>query len=88
MFNWLQISAGAVLGALVVAGPAYFIGKHDGRQQAAVRRLEADVDAYAKREGIEHEVDGLDRYRICLDLGGVPDDCGRLRGVDEATKAE
>lgn len=88
MFDWLKIGAGAALGALVASGPAYLYGKHDGRQQAAVARLEADVDAYVKREGIDHEVDGMDRYRICLDLGGLPNDCEQLRGVEETTQGK
>ncbi|MGB3536779.1 MAG: hypothetical protein WBA42_01330 [Mesorhizobium sp.] len=88
MFDWLKIGAGAAMGALVAAGPAYLYGKHEGRQQAAVARLEADVSAHIKREGIDHEVDGMERYRICLDLGGLPNDCGQLRGVDETTEGK
>ena len=88
LLDWLKLGAGAVAGALLAAGPLYFIGKHDGRQQAAVERLEADVDAFVKREGIDHEVDGMDRYRICLDLGGLPDQCGHLRGVAAAAEGE
>jgi hypothetical protein len=53
-----------------------------------VARLEADVNAHIKREGIDHEVDGMERYRICLDLGGLPNDCGQLRGVDETTEGK
>jgi hypothetical protein len=88
LLDWLKIGAGAALGALVASGPAYLYGKHAGRQQAAVARLEADVDAYVKREGIDHEVDGMDRYRICLDLGGLPNDCEQLRGVEETTQGK
>lgn len=80
--------SGAVLAGMVALPIGYTIGKHDGRQQAAVARLEADVDAYVKREGIDHEVDGMDRYRICLDLGGLPDDCEQLRGVEETTQGK
>lgn len=59
-----------------------------GQQAERVARLEADVKAYETREGIEHEVDSMDRYRVCLDLGGLPDDCGKLRGVAEAAAGE
>jgi hypothetical protein len=82
----IKIGAGAALGALVVSGPLYLYG--EGRQQAAVARLEADVNAHIKREGIDHEVDGMERYRICLDLGGLPDDCEQLRGLDETTEGK
>jgi hypothetical protein len=88
LLDWFNLGAGAIAGALLAAGPFYLIGEHDGRSQAAVERLEADVEAYVKREGIDHEVDGMDRYRICLDLGGLPDQCGQLRGVAEAAEGE
>lgn len=80
--------SGAVLAGAVALPIGYFTGKHDGQQQAKVARLEADVNAHIKREGIDHEVDGMERYRICLDLGGLPDDCGQLRGVGEAAEGQ
>ncbi len=88
LLDWLKIAAGAALGALIASGPLYLLGTHNGRQQAAVARLQADVDAYVKREGIDHEVDGMERYRVCLDLGGLPNDCEQLRGVEETTEGK
>jgi hypothetical protein len=88
LLDWLKVGAGVALGVLLATGPVYLYGKHEGRQQAAVTRLEAEVNAHIKREGIDHEVDGMERYRICLDLGGLPDDCGQLRGVEEATQGK
>lgn len=88
LFDWLKIGLGAVAGAAVVALPVYLTGKAAGRAAERVAQLEADVDAYVKREGIEDEVDGMDRYRICLDLGGLPDQCDGLRWVAQAAKAE
>lgn len=88
LLDWFKIGAGAALGAALAWGPAYYLGKHDGRQQAAVEQLQADVDAYVKREGIDHEVDGMERFRVCLALGGLPDQCEQLRGVDKATEGE
>jgi hypothetical protein len=86
--DWVKLPAAGLLGALVVSPGVFLYGKHEGRQAAAVDRLEADITAYVKREGIDHEVDGMERYRICLNLGGLPDDCGQLRGVEEATEGE
>lgn len=88
LFDWLKIGIGAAAGALAISAPLYFYGKHEGRRAAEVARLEADVKAYIDREGIDHEVDGMDRYRICLDLGGLPDRCGDLRGVEEAAAGQ
>jgi hypothetical protein len=88
MVDWLKIGAGAALGAVVASGPAYVYGKREGRQAERVAQLEADVNAFVKRKGIDDEVDGMDRYRICIDLRGLPDECERLRGVDEAAGGE
>jgi hypothetical protein len=88
LFDWLKIGAGAALGAVVAAGPVYLYGKREGRQAERVAQLEADVDAFVKRKGIDDEVDGIDRYRICIDLRGLPDECERLRGVDETPGGE
>lgn len=88
MFDWIKIGAAAALGAIVAAGPVYVYGKREGRQAERVAQLEADVNAYVKRKGIEDEVDGMDRYRVCVDVGGLPDECERLRGVDEAAHGE
>ena len=66
LFDWLKIGLGAVAEVAIVALPVYLTGKAADR----AAQLEAGVDASVKREGIEDEVDGLDRYCNCLDLGG------------------
>ncbi|HWK65410.1 MAG TPA: hypothetical protein VNS34_10740 [Rhizobiaceae bacterium] len=89
LFDWLKIGAGALLGALVAAGPVYLLGNHQGRQEAAVAALQASLDAIQKREDINHEVDRADLIDICVELGGVLDDCrDQLRGVDASAEAE
>jgi hypothetical protein len=88
-FDWLKIGAGALVGALVVAGPVYLYGKHQGRQEAAVAALEASIKAIQKREDIDHEVDRADLIDICVELGGVRDDCrDQLRGVGAPAETE
>ena len=84
LFDWLKIGLGAVAEVAIVALPVYLTGKAADR----AAQLEAGVDASVKREGIEDEVDGMDRYRICLDLGGLPDQCDGLRGVAQAAEGE
>ena len=89
MLTWLKIGAGALLGASVAALPVYLLGKHQGRQDAAVAALEASIKAIQKREEIDHEVDRADLIDICIELGGVRDDCrDQLRGLDPAAEAE
>lgn len=88
MFDWLKLGVGGLAGAAIVALPVYFYGVSAGKHAARVEQLEADVKAYEDRKGIDHEVGGMDRYDTCLELGGLPDDCGQLRGVDEAAGGE
>lgn len=59
-----------------------------GRDAERLDRLHADIEAYQKREGIENEVGGMDRVRICLELGGMQSDCEQLRGLEEAASPE
>lgn len=83
---WLRIGAVvAIIGALTWS---HALTYRSGAQSERVSRLKADVEAYSKREGIEHEVDDMERYRVCLDLGGLPDDCEQLRRLEEAAEAE
>lgn len=84
--TWLRI--GTVLACLGALAWSHSWAYRSGAQSERVARLEADVDAYRKREGIDHEVDGMERYSICIDLGGLPDDCEQLRRVDEAAASE
>lgn len=84
--TWLQV--GAVVGALGGLALSHAWAYRSGAQSERVARLQADVDAYQKREGIDHEVDGMERYRVCIDLGGLPDDCEQLRRMEEAASAK
>jgi hypothetical protein len=89
MLTWLKVGATALLGALVASGPVYLLGKHQGRQEAAAAALEASLKAIQKREDIDHEVDRADLIDICVELGGVRDDCReQLRGVDASADTE
>ena len=84
MFNWLQITAGVALGALIAFGPAYLYGAHTGRQQAAVAALEAVSKAYKDRTDENEAIEALNPGALCVELGGMPDDCAaELRRLAE-----
>lgn len=84
--------AGRALAGLAMAGAivggAYMLGKHEGRQQGRVDHLADTAAAYAKRQEIENAVADLDAVGLCLDRGGLPDQCDQLRGLDAAPKGE
>lgn len=67
---------------------AYFYGYSAGKHAAKIEQLQADVDAHVKREGIHNEVSAMDRYAVCIDIGGLPDDCNELRRLEESSKSE
>lgn len=75
----LALIAGAITGAVmagIVAIPiAYHIGKHDGRQAAAVEAAQAISKAYKDRNDENASVEALDSVGLCIELGGLRDDC-------------
>ncbi|MBN9242420.1 MAG: hypothetical protein J0I98_06470 [Mesorhizobium sp.] len=86
MFNWLQIAAGAALGALVVSGPLYLIGSHNGRQQAAVDALETSVKILRERDQIDDTISAADAAALCADFGLSDADIGEcVRRLAEAS---
>ncbi|RIK87874.1 MAG: hypothetical protein DCC69_03525 [Hyphomicrobiales bacterium] len=92
MLSFLASRAGVAMAAIVIAlGLLTFSHRfayQAGKDAERLSRLKADVEAHQKREGIDHEVDGLDRYHVCIGLGGVQSDCEQLRGMEETTGSE
>lgn len=78
-----QIGAGAVLGALIASAPVYFYGKHEGRQQAAVEAARQTAAAIQERARTDETIKSLDASALCIELGGLPDQCIQLRGLAE-----
>lgn len=87
IINKLQIGLGVVAGALIAALPAYYLGKLDGRSDAAVATIKATAEAYQERAGIDETINGLDRVGLCLELGGLRDECAKLRRLETDTGA-
>ncbi|MGB3899415.1 MAG: hypothetical protein WA973_12750 [Mesorhizobium sp.] len=84
LLDWLKLGAGAALGAIIASGPAYLYGAHAGRQQAAVAALESVSKAYKDRTDENEAVEALNPGALCVELGGMPDDCAaELRRLAE-----
>lgn len=76
--TWLyRLGAAAAVVAMVFAG-GYAKGRSDGR--AAV--LRDTVKAYQKRGDVDAKVRDMDAVALCGELGGLPDECAGLRGVE------
>lgn len=63
---------------------SYLKGRSDGR----VEILNSTVRAYEKRSKVDNDTQNLGRFDLCLALGGVPDECAKLRGVEQAPKGK
>lgn len=79
---------GIPLALIVGVAVGYGWGRIDGRASGKVEQLQATVDAIENRKDIDNEVSDMDRYGICIELGGVPDACAAVRRADEAASAE
>jgi len=66
----------------------YAGGRIDGRSAGKVEQLKDTVAAIEKRGSINEDVENLAGYRLCLELGGVRDDCNKLRRVEQATESK
>lgn len=88
LIDYLKIGVGFAAGFLVAFLPAFALGKYEGRQLERQAVIQRSIQAYQKRERIDHDVSGLDAARLCRELGGLPDQCDELRRLDEAAEAE
>ena len=80
----LLIVGGLFLGIVGIFGFGYLKGKEAGR----VEQLKDSVTAYETREGIDNDTNALARAAVCRRLGGLPEQCDELRGMEEAPASE
>lgn len=68
--------------ALTIAFMIGAFGYMKGREAGKVEQLKDSVEAYKNRNEINNEVNNLDDIALCIALGGLPDECDELRGLD------
>lgn len=77
--NWLQLGAGAVIGALVASGPVYLKGRADGAALAELKPLKQTIQDIRERNIDDAETQRLSDFDVCVrDIGRVPE-CDTLR---------
>jgi hypothetical protein len=87
--EWIEISVGAVLGAMVAGVIAYGIGHAKGDTQGYNRRIAeqavADQRVEAERKGDDAKIGSMADYDLCvasLRRRGMPvEPCDELRGL-------
>lgn len=80
--SWVKTALAAVLAAFLLAVGGYAYGTIKERQRTAVAAAEATAKAIQKRADVDEEIIGMDSYRLCLQLGGLPEQCEQLRRVE------
>ncbi len=80
--NWLKLILAAVLAAFLFVGAGYTYGTMKERQRAALAAAEATAKAIERRADVDEKIIGMDAYRLCLELGGVSDECEQLRRLE------
>lgn len=69
--------AGAILAVCVAFGSGYIKGRADGRAIASKAAVEATFKQLRERGMINEDVRNSDITDICIELGGLPDECGK-----------
>ncbi|MBX8824764.1 hypothetical protein [Ochrobactrum sp. SFR4] len=78
-----QHITGAVIGGAVSGLFFYALGKYDGKQDAALKAAQAVTQAIQNRAGINETINNMDSVALCVELGGVRDQCEQLRRLAE-----
>lgn len=69
LLDGLKIGAGAILGAALIAGPAYFYGHARGAASAHAAALEKTVEILQERELTNAEITAADAAALCAHFG-------------------
>jgi len=84
MIGALTSLPGKIIVVLALICAVWAGGYLSGRQAGKTAQLNDTIEAFQQREKINAHVDSRSDYRLCIDLGGVPEQCGELRRVDKA----
>ena len=85
-FERLSIAIAIII---VVILAATYGGIVIGQRLEKQKSLEAANAAFQKSREVENEVEALNPYQRCLDIGGLPDQCKiLLRGLDKTTEGK
>lgn len=80
--SWLKYSLAALVAAFLLLAGGYAAGTIKERQRAALAAAEATAKAIQKRANIDEKIIGMDAIALCDELGGLPEQCRELRGLE------
>ena len=82
--NWQGAAVGLVLGIAF----GFTAGFFKGQASARIKQLEGTVEAHETRNKIDDAVSRAGDYDLCIRLGGLPDDCDKLRRVETPSSSK
>lgn len=71
--NWLKIAAGGLLCAVLLSSGSYWMGKREGRSQAATEALTKTVEVLQSRNETNVEITSSAAAELCAHYG-LPDE--------------
>lgn len=71
----LYLLLALIAGLMISHWLMYSTGKDVGERVA----IEREVEAYVAQRKVEGTVAGLSAEQLCIGIGGLPDDCRKLR---------
>ena len=91
MLSYLKLGIGFLVGASIVGGAAYWLGRSQGDSQGyaryAAEQSVKDLGIEKSRKRYDEHVQNLDDYTFCVEslhARGLPvDACEQLRGIPE-----
>lgn len=81
MTGRLQFAGIVAVGAILLLLGTCHLGKHNQRQQSTMEAAQSITKAIQNRSGINETINNMDGAALCLELGGVRDQCEQLRGL-------
>lgn len=80
--------AWVAVGLIAAVVSVYYIGKRDGRSEAALRAASEISEAWKTRGKIDAEVGSSSAVHNCISLGGMPEQCSQqLRRLDRKPRS-
>jgi hypothetical protein len=71
-----------IIGAAAVIAAVYSFGRYNGVQSGKVEQMKDTVEAVTNRSVIDAKTRSLPDYDKCIAIGGMPDTCAELRGME------
>lgn len=75
---------GAIMGGAIFGSLLYVFGYSDGKNDAELKTAQAVTRAIQNRAGINTTINNMDSIALCVELGGLRDQCEQLRGLAES----